>query len=448
MKVLYIHQYFTTREGSLGTRSYEFAKYLVGQGHQVTMITGDSSLASIPPDRQSRFYSFYSIDGIDVIAVKNHYSNYMGYFRRILSFLQFVFFSSLKGLTLKGYDVVLATSTPLTVAIPALLIKYWNKVPFIFEVRDLWPEAPRQIGAIRSRLLISLLKGLERKTYQQAEHIIALSPGMLQGVLEEGISSRKVTMIPNCCDLDLFGQEDVCRAELREQYQLHGKLVVLHGGSMGIANGLDYLIGAAVKLREQNRDDIVFILAGDGKTRPLLEAMCEQHRLDNVIFTGALPRKKMPELFAAADITITSFQNLPILATNSPNKFFDSLAAGKPVIVNSAGWTKQLVEEYQVGFYVNPDDPGDLADLLIRLQNGMWDLAEMGRRARRLAEEKYERIKLARQVEAVLLAASEQGKGGWQPDEGAKGDCSGGRAGNAVSSGHEGAAQGNAAHSR
>ncbi|MGE5704409.1 MAG: glycosyltransferase family 4 protein, partial [Clostridia bacterium] len=204
MNILYVHQYFTTREGSLGTRSYEFSKYLLRQGHQVTMLTGDSSLQGVLPVKRGWLHKRYVIDGIQVIAVNNHYSNYMGFFRRIVAFIGFVLFACFYGLFMKRPDIVLATSTPLTVAIPALVMKKLRSIPFVFEVRDLWPEAPIQIGAIRSPLAIALLQALERKTYREASQLVALSPGMAQGIFATGIAEDKVTLIPNCSDLELF----------------------------------------------------------------------------------------------------------------------------------------------------------------------------------------------------------------------------------------------------
>ncbi|WP_327987323.1 glycosyltransferase family 4 protein [Geobacillus thermodenitrificans] len=246
---------------------------------------------------------------------------------------------------------------------------------------------------------------MRKKTYEEASNIVALSPGMEEGIVSTGISSSKVRMIPNCSDIDLFGKEinEKDRQALIKKYQLHGKFVVIHGGSMGVANGLDYIIKAAIELKKLGDRDIVFILTGDGKTKPYLEQMCKENNLDNVIFTGAVPRQEMPSLLAISDITITSFKNIPILATNSPNKFFDSLAASKPVIVNSNGWTRNVVENHNIGYYVDPDHPIQLAQLLLEIKGKKGMLKEMGKKARNLAEEKFERIKLAKQVERVLL---------------------------------------------
>ncbi|ESU71412.1 hypothetical protein T260_13485 [Geobacillus thermopakistaniensis] len=405
MKILYIHQYFSARNGTTGTRSYEFSKYLVKQGHAVTMLTSNVFVKSLRPEKTHMLYDEYEIDGIRVVAIKNDYSNYMSYFKRILSFLKFMVLAIYVGLKLEKHDIVYATSTPLTVALPALIIKKIKKVPFVFEVRDLWPEAPIQIGAIKSPFLIKILRAFEKKTYQEASHIVALSPGMKEGVISTGINPNTVKMIPNCSDIDLFGKEinEQDKQVLINKYQLHGKFVVIHGGSMGVANGLDYIIKAAIELKKLGDRDVIFILTGDGKTKPYLEQMCKENNLDNVIFTGAVPRQEMPNLLAISDITITSFKNIPILATNSPNKFFDSLAASKPVIVNSNGWTRKIVEDYNIGYYVDPDHPIQLAQLLLEIKEKRDVLEEMGKRARKLAEEKFERIKLAKQVEQVLI---------------------------------------------
>lgn len=402
-----------------GTRSYENAKYLVRQGHAVTVLTGDAFLEGLTPVRTGKRYSEYEIDGIRVIAVRNRYSNYMSYMRRIGSFLRFMLDSSLLAIRQKRVDVVFATSTPLTVAVPALLMKLAKRVPYVFEVRDLWPEAPIQLGAIRSKLLAAMLRAFERMTYTHASHIVTLSPGMSEGVLRTGVRPDKITMVPNCSDLDLFGRPDA--VSLRDRYGLEGKLVAVHGGSMGVANGLDYIVRAAVHLKREGVDDIAFLLTGDGKTKPELERMCREHGLDNVIFTGAIPRKEMPSVLKTADIAIVSFRNIPILATNSPNKLFDALAAGLPIIVNSAGWTKDIVENNRIGFYVDPEKPEELSRLLMALRSEKQRLAEMGKGARKLAEEQYDRMKLVRNIEEVLLAVrSETAKGTFKPGEALK----------------------------
>lgn len=405
MKILYIHQYFKTREGHSSTRSYEFAKRLVEAGHEVTVITGDSRLTSKDtPVSRGLLSNRYLIDGINVIAIKNKYSNYMSNTRRIFSFLSFLFLATLKSVFTKKHDIVYATSTPLTVGIPAIAVKLFRRTSFVFEVRDLWPEAPIQMGAIRNKFIIGILKGLEKMIYNSSSHLVALSPGMSEGILKHGISEKKVSMIPNSCDLDLFHNEKVDKHYFKSKYELENKFVLIHPGSMGRANGLNYVVQAANELKKMGNRNVKILLTGDGQTRPLLEKYCNENNLKNVVFTGNIPKKDMPSLIAATDITITSFLNIPILATNSPNKFFDSLAAGKPVIVNSNGWTKDLVLENDIGYYVDPNKPVELANLLNQLSKDSTRLKEKGYRARKLAEAKFDRDKLAKQLEQILIA--------------------------------------------
>ncbi|MED4123433.1 glycosyltransferase family 4 protein [Halalkalibacterium halodurans] len=407
MKILYIHQYFKTREGFSSTRSLEFAKLFVERGHQVTMLTSDAHLrnSKLKITKKGLITKEYYVEGIHVIAIKNNYSNYMGPIRRIRAFLMFMILSTFKGMYLNKHDIIYATSTPLTIGIPALIINKIRRTPYVFEVRDLWPEAPIQMGVIKNKLIIKFLKKFERLIYQKAEHIVTLSPGMTKGVLKTGEEEKKITMIPNSCDLELFNETNGSLKELNLDSRIfdNNYFSLIHPGSMGKANGLRYILEAAKILKHRMEDDVIFILTGDGKTRPFLEDFCSANDLNNVIFTGNIPKEKMPALLSHIDITITSFKNVPILATNSPNKFFDSLAAGKPSIVNSNGWTKDLVEKNNCGFYVDPENPEDLASLVSNIKNDRINLEKMGRNARALAENNFDRKKLFFQLEQVLL---------------------------------------------
>lgn len=400
MRILYLHQYFNTRESAGGTRSYEFSRLWIKNGHSVDIITSDGF---IQDDLKTDQVIEQNIDGINVTAIPVSYSNYMSSFKRIKSFLSFMYKSTKIGLKKKDYDVIYATSTPLTIAITALIISKIKKKPFVFEVRDLWPEAPVQMGIIKSKIVIFMLKKLEFYTYKKAKHVISLSPGMQEGVLEAALPIEKSTVVPNCSDLELFKKaNDESSLHSQLSARLDGKFVAIHAGSMGEANGLDYIVKAAKKLKDWNQNDIIIILTGDGMTRPRLEKYCEDNNLNNVLFTGEISKKDMPNMISKANITITSFKNLPILATNSPNKFFDSLAASKPVIVNSNGWTKNIVEEEEIGFYVNPETPEELAKLLTKLVHKKENLKEMGLKARKVAERDFDRVKLATKVEKIL----------------------------------------------
>lgn len=394
MNILYIHQYFTTPEEPGGTRSYWISKELIKRGHKVIMITSTNNKHYNP--------GVEIIDGIEVHYLNNPYSNYMSIPRKLWAFINFVRLAIKECAQQKDIDLVFATSTPLTVGFIALFLKKVYSWRYVFEVRDLWPEFPIQIGAIKNKLLIWMLRKLEQQIYKQSEHIIALSPGMKEGVLSTGIIDVKCSIVPNMSKPEEFYPHEPS-ADIINQFNLDSaKFKVIHFGSMGVANGLEYIIEAAKNVKDRADNDIDFIFLGSGSTQPILENKVKEYALSNVHFLGNHNMKIVSEVVNCCDVTITTFKNLPILHTNSPNKLFDSLSAGKPVIVNSSGWTKDLVEQYQCGFYVNPDNPEDLACRLIEIKSNNNLLQKWGNNARKLSVEVFDKSILSARVADVL----------------------------------------------
>ncbi len=395
MIILYIHQYFNTPEEPGGTRSYWISKELERRGHNVTVIT--STNKKLHPDA-----CIMDVDGIEVHYVKNEYSNYMSPVRKVISFLNFIRLAIRESKKIKNVDLVYATSTPLTVGYIAMVLKKSRKWPYVFEVRDLWPEFPIQIGAIRNKLAIKYLRGLERRIYRKSEFVVALSPGMQEGVVAAGMPAEKTAMIPNMSKPDKFFPHEY-NMTIAAQFGVDvSKFNVVHFGSMGRANGLKYIIEAARVVSERGDDSIRFIFMGSGATQPRLEEMVSQYGLKNVLFLGNLPMATLAEVVNCCDISITSFMNLPILKTNSPNKLFDSLSAGKPIVVNSAGWTKDLVEKENCGFFVDPDNPSELADRLLKVKDDKGLLDIWSKNSRRLSLEVFDKDILSAQVADVL----------------------------------------------
>lgn len=402
MRILYCHQFFATRDSSLGLiRSYEFSRRWVEQGHEVTVITSASRL---PAGYSEKLFTDGEIDGIRIRSVRVGYDNRMGTWRRIASFATFMFGASWLAATAGRHDVVFATSTPLTVGIPGWIAAAIHRVPFVFEVRDLWPEAAIQMGVIsRGGLVGRVGKWIERFLYRHSADVVALSPGMAQGVIDEGIDPARVHMVPNSSDLDLFspGPKD---PELVERYNLEGKFVVGYAGAIGPSNDVEgHVPEAARLLHARGRDDIVFVIAGEGKSVPALAAGVEG--LTNVVLAGSMPKHEIPRFTRTADALMVLFADRPILATNSPNKFFDGLATGRPMIVNQPGWTRELIEENEAGVYVPVNGGAALADAVERLASDPALVARMGANALALAQERFARDLLAGQVLGVLEGA-------------------------------------------
>lgn len=394
MNILYIHQYFKTPDEPGGTRSYWISKELVGRGHSVTVICSTNKQNPIPCTR--------SIEGIKVIYVRNEYNNYMSIPRKIYSFLNFIRLAIKEAKKQKKVDLVYATSTPLTVGYIALRLKKKMGWPYVFEVRDLWPEFPIQIGAIRNKMVISFLQNLEKKIYYKSEHIVALSPGMKDGVLATGIINEKCSMIPNMSKPDEFYPREKSEDIMKRFGMDKNKFNVIHFGSMGRANGLGYIIETAKCLKDKGDDSIEFIFMGDGATQPIIKKQAEEYGLTNVKFLGNHKMSIVSEVVNCCDASMTSFLDLPILYTNSPNKLFDSLSAGKPIIVNSAGWTKDLVENENCGFYVNPNNPEDFAIKLLKYKDNIDVLKQWSDNSRRLSLEVFDKSILSAKVADVL----------------------------------------------
>lgn len=391
MNILYIHQYFLTPQEPGGTRSYWLAQELIKNGHKVTMITSSTKFAEEIKE--------LNVDGIDVIYLKEDYDQNMSITRRLKAFLKFMYKSSRIGLKQKNIDLVIATSTPLTIGIPALILKWFRKIPFVFEVRDLWPEVPIQMGAIKNKWMIKATRMLEKTIYKNAAHVIALSPGMQDGVLKY-LSEEKISMIPNMAKMDEFWPRENNYELMSELGLKKDSFKIVHFGSLGLANGA-YSIIESAKLMNENHD-VEFLFVGGGSTEKDLIDQVEKNKLENVKFLGKFSMKDVSEIVNFSDVSIISFLDLPILYTNSPNKLFDSLSAGKPIIVNSAGWTKDIAEQYECGYYVNPHYPQELVDKIVYLKNKPDLVNEMGRNARKLAETTYDKSILCKQFVRVI----------------------------------------------
>jgi glycosyltransferase involved in cell wall biosynthesis len=399
VRILYLHQFFMTRDGTGGTRSYEFARRLVEAGHEVTMVTaGDGA------ERE--------VDGIRVVEARGGYGDYVratgvGYGRRLLAFGRFAVAATVASLRGPRPDVVFATSPPLTMALPAIVAARRWRAPLVFEVRDLWPEAPIQMGALRSPWAQRLARWLERAVYRSAAEIVALSPGMRDGVIAAGVDPDRVALIPNASDLDLFSP-NLDPGDLRERLGLGaGDFVCAYFGTMGEANDLTQVVEAAALLAE--REDVAFVLQGDGKRRAALEADVRRRGLDNVLFAPAGDKRAAAQLAAASDACMTIFKDVPILATNSPNKLFDTFAAGRPAIVNTDGWQRALVEEHEAGVYVRPGDAADLAEQVLALRDDPERARRYGANARALAEREFDRDLLAERLRGLLERAAGSG---------------------------------------
>lgn len=378
--ILYIHQYFKTPKEPGGTRSYWLAKKLIDKGYRVTMLTSSNSIR--------KNIEIRNVDNIKVVYLKVDYNQSMPILKRLYSFLKFMIRSAVYSLKIKDIDLVFATSTPLTVGFPALVLNKIKKIPFVFEVRDLWPEVPIQMGAMNNPILEKMAIWFEKLLYKNAKHIIALSPGMYNGVVKY-VSSKKVSLIPNMAKIDFFWPREKNYSFMKELGLKENSFKLIYFGAMGIANGIDTVINSAELFSAS--DDVEFIFIGEGAVENELKKYCLNKNLEHVHFLGKYAMKQTSEIVNFCDVSLVSFKDLPILYTNSPNKLFDSLSAGKPIAVNSAGWTKKMVEDNNCGFYFSPSNSSDLVDKVKKIKANKELIELMGENSRKLAEEKYDK---------------------------------------------------------
>ena len=290
-------------------------------------------------------------------------------------------------------DLIFATSTPLTAGIPGIAAKYLRRKPFVFEVRDLWPELPREMGVIRNPVVLALMGLLERLSYRAANGCIGLSPGIVEGIQKKCRADKPVVMIPNGCDLDLFNSEN--SKGWRPPGVEPGDFMAVFTGAHGIANGLDSVLDAARILCNRGRNDVKLIFIGEGKLKPALKERVQQEGLQNCFFLDPVPKQRLAELLQGADAGLMILANVPAFYYGtSPNMFFDYIAAGLPVINNYPGWLADMIEENKCGAVVEPGNAEKFADTLEELASSR-ELKRMGKHARKLAVREFSREKLA-----------------------------------------------------
>ena len=400
IRIAYLHQYFRTPTMSGGTRSYEMARRLCAAGHEVHMVTSDNAA----DENIGRKWYETEEAGIRVHWLPLSYSNTMSFRERLAAFCRFAWRAGPRAAAVQP-DVIFATSTPLTIALPAVYAARKCRCPMLFEVRDLWPEAAVAIGALKSRASIAAARQLERFAYRNAAGVVALSPRMKQGVMAQGVPDERVTVIPNGCDFDLFGAATESGREFRRRFSWLGdRPLVVYTGALGLVNKVDYLARLAGKVQQLD-PDIRFLVVGTGREEPRVRRIAEELRVlnRNFFMLPELRKDEIPAVLAAADLTTNVCGNDPRLQGDAANKFFDSLAAGRPVVINFGGTLAKLIEQHEIGLVLDPSNLSLAAEQLIAMLSQPGQLSRAGSNARCLGEKEFHRDKLFRKLERVLL---------------------------------------------
>lgn len=397
MLILYIHQYFNTPNMPGSTRSYEMARRFVDQGHDVHVITSWRN----PCVATSWMHSIEA--GINVHWLPVEYSNNMLFFDRIKAFIRFAIKSAFQAFKIKA-DVIFATSTPLTIALPAVYASRRQKIPMVFEVRDLWPELPIAIGELKNPGLCYLARKLEHWAYKNSAAVVTLSPGMKAGVVLAGYPPEKVAVIPNSSDNAEFSYNSVAAQKFRgERKWLAERPLIVYTGTFGKINGVHYMVELASALLRRH-SDIRILLVGNGSERNKIKLAAQEAGVYhlNLFIKNSLPKNQIPTLLSAANMAAVLFIDLPEMRANSANKFFDSLASGTPVFLNFGGWMHDLVVSHQCGLSMWHKPIDEIAEELdSKLHDEQW-VEKAGNASRQLAEKYFDRDLLADQLISVL----------------------------------------------
>lgn len=349
MRLLYLHQYFTFPESSGGTRSYDLSKEFVNKGIEVTVITSGRAQGS----DLSKKWSYMERDGIKLWMIDNEYSHMMPIRQRIKSFLRFSRLASKKAVEIDA-DIVLATSTPLTIAIPGIWKKWRSRIPFVFEIRDVWPEGPIQQGYVKNKFLIWLLRKIEKYIYRRADYLVPLSTGMKADILSR-VDIKNIEVIPNISEIDRFTHYE----DFDIDFDFTGKKVVLYAGTLGPVNDIMYV----AKLAQRTlllAPWLCYLIIGDGQQKGEIVKYCRDNGIldKNIFFLNPIRKKDLPSVYSRVTMGSSFVWDYKIKWDNSANKFFDTLAAGRPVLINYQGWQADVIRENQCG-YVLPYRPTD-----------------------------------------------------------------------------------------
>lgn len=395
MHILLIHQAFVSPKQAGGTRHFEFARCCLRCGLRFTIVA--SNVSYIDGKRNTadnRMVTVENAEGVGVLKAYTYAALHKSFVWRIISFFSFMVTSVIAGLRAKNVDLVMGTSPPIFQAVSAWLVAKLKGKPFLLEVRDLWPEFAIDMGVLKNPVLIWLSRMLERFLYNQATHLMVNSPAYRDYLMEKGIHPKKVTLIPNGVDPDMFTPTAMGNG-FRKSFNLDGKFVITYAGALGMANDIPTILQAAERLKKN--PGIHFLLVGDGKERPKLETAAKTMGLENVTFTGPQPKSEMPHVLAASNACLATLMDIPMFKTTYPNKVFDYMAAGRPTLLAIDGVIREVVEAADGGIFVPPGNAAALADAVARLCEEPEQARSMGMSARRFVAAHFNRNTQARQ---------------------------------------------------
>jgi glycosyltransferase involved in cell wall biosynthesis len=398
MHILLIHQAFAALDEPGGTRHHEFARSFAQSGHRVTVITGQTSYLTGARRLASGWVAREVDDqGVEIIRCRSFAAWHKSFLQRLFNFMTFMILAFLTGMRVRDVDLIWGTTPPIFQAVSAALLSRVKRKPFLLEVRDLWPYFAVEVGVLTNPLLIRMSEWLERWLYRRADQVVVNSPGFREHVLKGG--ARQVEVVPNGVDTAMF--KDLSTGHpLREAFHLGQEFVLLYAGAHGMSNDLDTVLEAAELLRQER--GIKFVLLGDGKEKPALQARARAMALDNLYFAPPVPKQQIPLWLADSDAGLAILRGIEAYKTTYPNKVFDYMAAGRPILLAIDGVIREVVETAGAGIYVPPGNPAALSRAVLSLAQDSEQARRMGKAGKEYVAEHFDRGALAKSMLSAL----------------------------------------------
>lgn len=402
MHILFLSNYFPPEVNAPATRLYEHARQWVADGHTVDVLT------SVPNFPEGEVYEGYENrltkeerDDIRVTRVPMYVSPNKGILRRTLSYVSFMISACWYARRLPTPDALVATSPQFFAALAGYFVAWWKNVPFVLEIRDLWPESVVAVGAMTRNLVIRFFEWVERLLYRKADHIVVVTKAFKEAIAEKGIARNKISVIKNGIDVARWEGplDEEYLAELQRKHDLQNRFVASYIGTLGMAHRADVLLEAA---RHCDDPDIVFMVVGTGAKRGELEARQAELQCSNFRLVDKVPKETVPYLLALSDASVVHLRDIPLFETVVPSKMFEAMATHTPIILGVRGEARTIVKNAEAGIPIPPEDPEALVEAARRLKENPELRAEMAENAYEHVRAFYDRESLAREYAALL----------------------------------------------
>ena len=403
MKILFFSHYYTPEGNAPASRVSALAKRWAADGHDVTVVTSAPNVpAGIVYDGyENRWTSEEQLDGVRVVRIWTYIAPNKGTVRRIANYVSYMISAFCHCIFMKKPDIMIATSPQFFCGWTGVLLHFFRRIPFVLEIRDIWPESMNAVNAGLPKPVLVMLGWMEKIMYRSADHIVTVGKGYVERLKERGVPEDKISVIMNGVDQSLFYPRPV-NHDLLKKYGVDGKFICSYVGTIGMACGLKVILEAAEQLRQKGDDSIRFLLVGDGALREELETGAKRRNLSNVVFTGRRPKEEIPEWIASSDVNLVHLKKSDLFTSVMPSKIFESAGCARPMIIGVEGFAKDFVLKAGAGMAMEPENADSLLKALAELIARPELKEELGKNARDNIVPEYNRDSQASKYLAVL----------------------------------------------